>query len=106
MPKIITGGPTQTGRLMKTANSSSTPKESSSVKRLTIQARLPNWVIAGEELPFSALTAEKSGDEWFLLIHLERSKPSTRLVKFPARDILINGKSLDHYLEAIATKSI
>lgn len=102
--KII--GPTDLEQLTSAAPSSSTPKESSSAKLLTIQAKLPNWVIAGEELPFSALTAEKSGDEWFLLVHLGRSKPSTRLVKFPARDILINGKSLDHYLEAIATKSI
>lgn len=99
--KVI--GLTDLVQLTNTAPSSSTPKESSSVKRLTIQARLPNWVIAGEELPISVLTAEKSGDGWYLSFLLGKSVSSTRLVKFPARDIRVNGKSLDHYLEAIAT---
>ena len=103
MSKVRAGGSTQTGRLMNTVNSSSTPKENSSAKPTLIRVTLPNWVIVGEELPISALTAERYGDGWYLSFLLGKSASSRRLVKFPARDIRVNGKSLDHWLEAIAT---
>ena len=88
-------------RATRPASSSSSPTEPSSENPSTIQVQLPPWVIVEARLPFSALSAEKSGDEWFLSIALGDSYGLKHLLKFPARDITINGKSLDRFLEGI-----
>ena len=87
---------------MKRASSSSLPTANSSAKPTSIQVMLPKWVTDGAGLPISALSAEKSGDEWFLLIHAAGQYYSPKFLKFPARDIQINGQPLDRFLERIA----
>ena len=91
-----------TEQLMSDVNSSSSPTEGSSAKPRLIQVTLPRWAGDALELHSSVLTVEKSGGEWFLSIQglsPSRSKP----LRFPARDILINGRSLGHFLKAIET---
>lgn len=57
-----------------------------------------------EELlsPTSVLSAERSGDEWFLSIHKERHPRST-WKWYPAKSIKINQTSLDRCFQVIAT---
>lgn len=91
---------------MKNVKSSSSRKESVSAKGSLIQVVIQKWVIEEAGLPFSALTVEKSGDEWVLSIPLDSYRHSKKLVRFPAVDILINGVSLDRYLKAMETQGI
>lgn len=72
-----------------------------------IQVTLPRSLTDGAVSPISAVTVEKSGGEWFLCILYRNGtaySSSKTLSRFPARDILINGKPLDHFLEAHVTK--
>lgn len=76
-----------------------------------IQVKLPNLAIEELGLDISALTVEKSGGEWFVRLTgnvkiWPSSKPFLKSFVFPARDILINGKSLDHFLAGTETKDI
>ena len=87
---------------MKTAHSSSSPTTNSSAKPRLIQVVIPNWVIEEAGLSISALIVEISGAEWSLLIHTKGPNHSRRSVKLPARDIKINGRGLDHFLNAVA----
>lgn len=89
----------------KLVNSYFTQVEISSENPTSIRAQLQSWAIGVGVPPGSALTAEKFGDEWFLSIPLVNSYGFKSLLRFPARDITINGKPLGRFLEAIATTS-
>ncbi len=93
-------------RSMRSVSSSSTSGEASSAKPIrSIQVQLPSWVSDVLDLRSSVITAEKYGVEWF--VSIPKNRPShSMFIRFPARDILINGKSLAHFLEAIATMGI
>ena len=97
-------GRTPTAQHTSDAGSSSSSALTFSGSRSLIQAMLPSWVIDEMELHTFVLTAEKCGGEWYLSLHLKnkRDRIST-CTRLPARDILINGKPLDRFLEAIET---
>ena len=71
--------------------------------RLLIQVIAQSLAIDAEGFAISALTAEKSGRDWYLWIQLV-GKDRSKSLRLPASDILINGKSLGHFLEATVTK--
>lgn len=103
MSKLYPGS-TRAAQRTSAAASSSSSAPTFSGSRSLIQAMLPSWVIDEMELHTFVLTAEKSGGEWYLSLHLKnkRDRIST-CTRLPARDILINGKPLDQFLEAIET---
>lgn len=94
-------GSARMGPLTNGASSSSSSADASSEKVLSIPVTLPTWITSEAGLPISALTVEKCGGEWFLLIHTRGPYHSTRLHKFPVKDIKISGQSLDRYLNAV-----
>ena len=73
-----------------------------------IRVQLHSSVTDEAGWPISALTVEKSGAEWFVAVYLRnpRNGGSRSLLKFPAKDILMNGKSLEALLQAIETKGL
>ncbi len=102
MSKLYSGS-TRAAQRTSAAGFSSSSAPTFSGSRSLIQAMLPSWVIDEMGLHTFVLTAEKCGGEWYLSLHLKnkRDRIST-CTRLPARDILINGKPLDHFLEVIA----
>lgn len=91
---------------MSDASSSSSSTKTWLENPNSIQVQLPSWVTDAARLPISALTVERYGDEWFLYLHLQGAYGLKTCLVLPARDILINGKSLDRFLVAIGTRAI
>lgn len=53
----------------------------------------------------SVQSVERSGGDWYLWVRTGDTERS-RLCRYPAKSISINGISLDHFLEDIVTKGI
>lgn len=99
----MTAGLTPTEQPTRDVSYSCSLTADSWVNRLLTLVLFPYWDTGEKDARISALTAEKSGGVWYLHIQIE-AKPSSAWCKFPANDIQINGRSLDRYLEDIATK--
>lgn len=73
--------------------------------RLLIQVIAQSLDTAGLGQLISVQSVERSGGDWYLWVQLG-NKERSRLCKYPAKDILINGVPLDHFLADIVTKGI